>query len=73
MGVTPYFAEAMLKFAKQKTHPKMCRICYPDLVRLVDYRWNQIYDSSMLMYEKLDRFRLADYISQPELEGGDRL
>ncbi len=29
------------------------------LVRQVDYRWNQIYASLMLMYEKLDRFGFA--------------
>lgn len=29
-----------------------------DFTRLVDYRWNHIYESLMLMYTKLDKFGL---------------
>jgi hypothetical protein len=56
---------------QNKEAPEMERfsICNNDLVRQVDYRWNQVYSSLMLMYEKLERFGLMSYIS----EGDGRL
>lgn len=34
-------------------------ICNNHVVHQVDYRWNQVYDSLMLMHEKLVRFGLT--------------
>lgn len=34
-------------------------MCNPKMVRQVDSRWNQVYPSLMLMYEKLVKFGLA--------------
>ncbi len=38
-------------------------ICNSKMVREVDYKWNQFYDSLMLMYEKLARFGLEQIMS----------
>ena len=41
------------------------------MVRQVDYRWNQVYPSLMLMYEKLERFgliRIHDKVLYPSKE-----
>lgn len=48
---------------KNKKTPESGRllICNNCIVREMDYRWNQVYASLMLMYEKLARFGLSEY------------
>lgn len=38
--------------------------------RVLDYRWNQIHDSLMLMYEKLARFGIVDIDDRLVLDSG---
>ena len=58
--------QRMENWNQNKKAPNMERffICNNDMVRQVDYRWNHIYGSLMLMYEKLDRFGLENYFEE---------
>ena len=55
-GVQLFSTEVIDKEKFQKINSGIFLYLFPNMVRQVDYRWNQIYASMLLMYRKLVKF-----------------